>query len=134
MNTFLKTIPAFLFKYLGKFIPSDKILHGVMSFVVLFGTVLFIAACYGIGLSALSTMVLVGGWMSGFSVEGSQYAENQGVEANGQSPMHDVSFLDATASAFACTLFAVIYEGLRAFHLLPAWANISWDRVPFWMS
>jgi hypothetical protein len=134
MKALIKKILDLLNSKLGGFIPVDKILHGVASFAVLFLTVAIMAVCYFLGLSPISTMFVIGGWIAGISVEGTQWNDNKNAEEAGQAPVHGVEFWDCVASAFAPTLAAVVYEVLRALHLLPSWAMISFDRIPPWMT
>jgi hypothetical protein len=113
----------------------DKVLHAKASAAVLVGNAVMIYIGYMLGLHPLTIMCLVGAWTAAAAVEGTQWWDNRGAKARGEPPPHDVSFLDAVASAFLPTVAAIAFEVARFFGQLPVWAStFSTDRIPPWLS
>lgn len=119
----------------AKLTAADKILHGKASIGVLIATLVIAVIGYFLGLHPVSIMIMEGGFLAAWSVEGTQWFDNYKAKQRGETPPHDVSALDAFFSHLAPLVFVIILEVARFLGHLPAWMNVfQSDRVPFWMS
>lgn len=91
-------------------IPRDKIIHAVGGLIVALGCGALAWAMLDAGLSPLAVAVLVAGAAAALAVEGAQWSANRSALAAGQPIRHDISPLDALASAAPAVLIAAVVE------------------------
>lgn len=110
----------------------DKITH--FKYGIIAAVVCVIASFLGsaLGLMPITVILLIGGWGSGLAVEATQYQDNKKAEAEGLPPPHGVEFLDAFASALACTILAVGLEVVRYFGTLPDHPVFTYGKQAIW--
>lgn len=103
------------------FTAADKQIHMRAGMLVLLGSLAFVILSFLLNLHPVAVAVMLSGISAGVSVEYSQRADNISAIAQGRTPVHDVSFWDAFASALACIVISVILQILAWTDILPPW-------------